>query len=756
MPLIHAFRRFWCIAAAVVLVACSSHDPTEPKLESLRRGDDLAARRQYREAIGAYRRAVNSDPKDGTARLKLANAFAAVSDWRPATTEAIRAADLLPDNVEAQLLAARLILSQTRFVDAVERTSAVLKNHADDATALIIWGNATAHLLNSAWALDMLSAAIRDKNTFYDARRRFRQRTARADDDAAEAAFRKAERLAPTMTESQLALANFLWTAGRPDEGEAHLRRAAEQNPGDGIANRALGAFYIARQRDAEGERFLRNAATTGGDRQARFMLADHYTQAGRNEDARTILQLMSAADDASGELSLRLAALDVRERKPGDAVRRLDALISRDQQNVDALLLKARVLFSMGNPDPRYARAAVDRKPKSNEARAMLGDVLLENGHLDDAFDEYAEALRLDPESVDLPSKAARLALALERYEAAEQYAQDAVRKNPNSRDAAVTLVKALVATGNYDAADRELQPLLTRYPTGPDVLAQAGAVHAARGNDATARTAFDRALLLDPNSFDALSGLVMLDVKQHRAAEARERLEAALARHPRDGTYLALAARVYASAGDVTRAEATLRHALDLDPGNEHAALALANQLAHRGRHDEAQRELERFLERRPGSVEAQVSLGMLLEEMGRTADAQALYEKVVAYSPSAALAASRLAALYVDRGGNLDTALALASAANRQRPSDPVTCDALGWVYVKRNHLGLALPRLQEAVRAEPGNPRYRFHLASAYLRSGNVKAAKDEFSKALQLDPNFAESQQARSALASLPQ
>src|SRR5215510_11032696 len=125
MPLIHALRRFWCTAGVIVLVACTASDPV-PKPESIRRGDALAAKRQYREAIAAYRLAVNSEPRNGVARLKLANALVAISDWKQAMPEALRAADLLPNNLEAQLLAGRILLSHTRFIDAAERVSAVL------------------------------------------------------------------------------------------------------------------------------------------------------------------------------------------------------------------------------------------------------------------------------------------------------------------------------------------------------------------------------------------------------------------------------------------------------------------------------------------------------------------------------------------------------------------------------------------------------------------------------------------------------
>jgi Flp pilus assembly protein TadD len=48
----------------------------------------------------------------------------------------------------------------------------------------------------------------------------------------------------------------------------------------------------------------------------------------------------------------------------------------------------------------------------------------------------------------------------------------------------------------------------------------------------------------------------------------------------------------------------------------------------------------------------------------------------------------------------------------------------------------------------VRAEPDNALYRFHLGEAYQRSGNLVQARNEFTKALEIDPSFKGADQAR--------
>ncbi|MGH9174827.1 MAG: tetratricopeptide repeat protein, partial [Vicinamibacterales bacterium] len=128
----------------VVVVACTSRDPATASADALGRGDELMGAQRYPEAARAYRSAVEANPRDGRARMKLADAYERAGQFKEAADEAVRAADLLPGNVEARLLAARLMLPQGRFVDAEAFTSALLRDHPNNAEALVLWANATA------------------------------------------------------------------------------------------------------------------------------------------------------------------------------------------------------------------------------------------------------------------------------------------------------------------------------------------------------------------------------------------------------------------------------------------------------------------------------------------------------------------------------------------------------------------------------------------------------------------------------------
>ena len=485
----------------------------------------------------------------------------------------------------------------------------------------------------------------------------------------------------------------------------------------------------------------------------ARFTLADLYIATHRDREALAILGPMAATDDASGAVSLRAAPLEFRLGNRQAAMRRIDGLLAREPQSPRALLLKAQFLVGQRQFDDavKFARSAVAASPDSVEALSALGQALSGINDLESAFDALAEAARLGPGVAQPQLELTRVALALRRDKDAVQFAREAVRLLPDNRDAVVMLAKALIRTGDSSGAERELTQFLVRFPQSSDLLVQLGAVHAARGDAAAARAAFARALQSDGNSFDALSGVVSLDLQEGNSGAARRRVDAAAAAHPDDPAFLLLAARVYEADKDAAHTESALRRVLAVDPANIDASLALSDLLLSQRQEGEAKRLLEQLLERRPRSLEAETAVATFLERTGRVSDARARYEKIVAEHPRAAIASYRLAALYLDTGGDLDTALNLALSAKQLLPDDAAASSVLGRIYVRMRLPGYAVVNFEDAVRAAPNNAEHRYQLGVAYLKMRNYKSARAELTRALQIDKNFA---QARAALASL--
>ena len=88
------------------------------------------------------------DARFGEARVKLAETYAKLGDHGSALSEYVRAADLLPENVDLQLTAGSYLLLAGKAEDARSRAESVLKRDPKNVQALILLGNALAGLKN--------------------------------------------------------------------------------------------------------------------------------------------------------------------------------------------------------------------------------------------------------------------------------------------------------------------------------------------------------------------------------------------------------------------------------------------------------------------------------------------------------------------------------------------------------------------------------------------------------------------------------
>ena len=144
------------VSLSLVAAACGRISAAE----HVKRADDYAAKKDFANAIVEYRSALQQDPKLGTARLRLGDIYAQISDGQNAYREYVRAADTMPDNVDAQLKAGALLLLSNQYAEAKTRAEAVLRLSPRNPGALTLLGNALAGMNDTDGALDRLNEAI--------------------------------------------------------------------------------------------------------------------------------------------------------------------------------------------------------------------------------------------------------------------------------------------------------------------------------------------------------------------------------------------------------------------------------------------------------------------------------------------------------------------------------------------------------------------------------------------------------------------
>jgi tetratricopeptide (TPR) repeat protein len=741
-----------CLAACAALAAAGACR----KGPSTARGDEYFNKHDYRAAILEYRAVIARNERDGVTRQKLARAYRASGAMREAWGEYARAADLLPDDMGAQMDAAEALLQTGQFQDARSRADLVIARDPDNVRAHTVKGLATAGLKDMDGALEEIQRALELDPTHATSYANLGAiQIARGQSDEAEAALKKAVALAPGDVQPQLALATFYWRTNRRDMAEATLEHAVADSPSDPLANRGFALLFIVTGRPEQAEAPLKVYAAGQGV-EGDIALADYYIAMNRPQDAVPVLQRASGIANAHAAAEARLAGIQYVQGHRDEAYKRIDALLTQQPQNVQVLVLKARWLLSEGRKDEALAAAsaAVAAEPTSVQAQYVLGNVRVARDEAPEAIAAYTEVLRLDPQAVPAQLELARLNTAMGRPSTAVQLASTIVTADPSNLSARLALVQGLRRQKDYEGAERELAPLLKAAPNAAPVQVEAGELALRQKNLAAAASKFDLALKLDPDSYDALAGRVNVALSKHENADAIRRVEARLARHPKDAASLALAGRTYGIAGDLTKSEAALRQAIDADPSYMAAYYYLGQLYVRQHKLEEARLRYEEMTKRQPLNIGAHTMVAMLLQAEGKAAEAKARYEQILRIDSRAIVAANNLAFMNAESGTDLDLALQLARAASAAKPDEPEINDTLGWVYYKRDLAVLATGPLQKSVESVPGNPTYRYHLGMSYVKTGDTAKAREMLQEALKLDPDFPGAADAKNTLRTL--
>jgi tetratricopeptide (TPR) repeat protein len=744
---------------AFTCVGVSCHrDPKVALQRYLVAGDKYFNQRHYNEAAIEYANAVNVAPMSGQARAKLAASYLAVGNTRLAFPQYIRAADLLPDDLDVQFEAGFLLFKGGLFAEAKSRARTILEKKPDDPRALLLLANCLAGLKDSDDAIDVLSRIITiDPEAAGVYTNLGVLQLSKGERDAAQVAFTQALAASHNSVDALVGLGNFYRVVGDRSAAEQTLKRALAAEPNNMSVNVTLASLYVEWNRLADAEACLKKIAAMTKDPRSVEALASFYTSVGRSADAIQILQGLAADPTQYLVAENQIALIQLFSGRLGMADKTVAAVLARDPRNAPGLTTKARIELAAGRTDTALdtVHAALLVEPRFPAANLTLGRILIAQGNVEEARKAFNLALDVDPTS--LPAELELIDLHRRRGEidTAIQFADQAVRTHPASIAARLARVKTwLVRQDDRHLADAELKTLVAKYPTSAAVDGMLGQYYLSVDDSAAARRAFQQALDVNPLSMEALTGLVAIDVAAARPQDARARVDAALAKNPNAPGPLLLAAKVYVGTGNSAKAEELLKRLLQVAPSDVEPYALLARIYVSERRLDDAKKQFVEMARLDPRSIGPPTMLGVLCYVARDVAGARTWWQQALRIDPRAAAAANNLAWLYAENNGDLDVALELAQSARTQWPNEPEVNDTLGWIYYKKKMTGMAVQYLSESAEVDQKNAMFQFHLGMAYAQAGDDAKARRTLQKALSLDPTFDGAVEARKTLARL--
>jgi len=125
-----------------------------------------------------------------------------------------------------------------------------------------------------------------------------------------------------------------------------------------------------------------------------------------------------------------------------------------------------------------------------------------------------------------------------------------------------------------------------------------------------------------------------------------------------------------------------------------------------------------------------------GVSLERSSRWEAAERDFRAALKINPDRADVLNYLGYSWVDKGMNLDEAVAMLEKARALRPLDGAIADSVGWAYYRLGRYQDAARALEEAVQLAPAAADVNEHLGDAYWRVGRRIDARFQWQHALQ--------------------
>jgi tetratricopeptide (TPR) repeat protein len=700
---------------------------------------------RFAEAFVELRKAVDLDPKNLDARVKLGHYYLTPKELRPDFVQAAErlAQEVLSQNashIEGRILMAAVRLAQNRPDEA--------RQELQRAVAL------NPQRMESHLALARFCVKVGDAAN-------------------AEAAFRKAIEVNGKAALPQLEYGKFLAQQNRLDQAEAAFRQALSVEPQNRDAHQALAAFLFATKQLDKAEQAYQAFANSLPGPEGRAALADFYAANGRLDDAANAYRqlLQQHPDFANGRT--RLGEILLEKGDLSGASAQADELFKKGDASAAGYLLRARV--RLNNGDSRGAQGDLEESLKIDQGgRDSLYYLALTHfraGQIEQATTFTNELEQRYPD--DLPAKLMRLQIKLyngdtrDTVESANKLLtqiDDSARQGAMLPQAIADLrARALTArataylqSGNVTAARSDYGAVRDTQPNSPSSYNNLAQLARQQKQWSEAAGYYEKALSLDPDNFDAWSGNIAVAAELKNVAQLNGRLAQLVASQPNSAPMYFLQGQAFAAEDRNSEAENTFKKSLQVDADYVAAYAALAALYLNQGQDDAALAQYQNIITRRPGDANTYVLMGLVEDRRTRYDEAAEYYRKALEYNTTQPIAANNLAWIYAEYSkGSVDEAMRLAQLASQQRPDVLSYGDTLGWVYHKKGLHAAAITQLAKVVSKAGDKPLYRFHLGMAYAKAGRKDEARRELEQALRLaGTGFNKVEETRLALSQL--
>lgn len=463
--------------AALVLAGCHG-SPEERAAKFLAKGSALYDKKDFARAILEFRNAAQLLPKSAEPYYQLGLAYLATGDHKMAVASIMKATELDPKHIKAQLkLAEMMATSRTRqtLEEAQKRAQQVLAASPGNVQALDALALTDIRLGNPDSAEKHLQEALKSFPKHLRSSVSLAQvKLARKDFAGSEGVLKQAVTQAPESADPAVALGEFYLMLGKTAQAEQEFRQALQLDSNHPLALLDLAVVCARSKRPDEAEQLYRRLSARP-EKRFKPMHALYLLQAGKHAEASAEMEKLAKADPSDREARSRLVGTYLLLKRAADAEKVLTEALKKNPKDTDALLQRSRMYLAAG----KLAEAQTDLnrvlsfRTDSAVAHYLMSKVHQLRGQAQNRRQELTETLRLDPANI-----VARLELADIMLESkAAQSALDLLNEAPARQRSTIPIALkrnwALLALGQKIEVQRNIAAILAARKV-PEALVQ------------------------------------------------------------------------------------------------------------------------------------------------------------------------------------------------------------------------------------------------------------------------------------------
>ncbi len=391
---------------------------------------------------------------------------------------------------------------------------------------------------------------------------------------------------------------------------------------------------------------------------------------------------------------------------------------------------------------------AAVEIGPTDALLRCDLADALYSGGRFADAGAAYAEVLAAHPHDAYPHLWTGWSLLQVGEHAQAAAHFERALKLAPDWPEAAYALGRVCCAQGDFPRARQLLQEAVNGYPTEDEEARAAAACELGNafrglGDLKAAADLYRQALALDPTHPTARFNLALTYNDLGEFERAISELDIILQLEPEDVDALVERGAAHAALERPDDAMESYRAALGIDPDRAEAHGGLGLVYYMMALCDLSADHYARSAVLSPDDPWPQYDLGLALEAAGRHAEADTAFEQAVDKGGDDGEVCAAVARALMSQGRDPEAAIAAARRACGIDPGSAEALDALAMALYSAGRYDAALGPSQEATRLDPEAAEYRYDLGLIQEATEDVPGARESFTRALELAPDFEE-------------